>query len=51
MQIRIDRGTFDGHVDATFTFDPDASTKAEALASLEVTGARAHFDVGEGGED
>lgn len=43
--------TLDGHVDATFTFDPDASTKAQLLASLKVTGARAHFDVGEGGAD
>jgi hypothetical protein len=37
--------SFDGHVEGTFRFDPDAKDKEEFLKSLEVTEAHEHFDM------
>lgn len=39
--------SFDGHVEGTFRFDPDAKDKVEFLESLRVSRAREHFDMGD----
>jgi hypothetical protein len=38
--------SFDGYVEGTFRFDPDAEDKEEFLDSLKVTEANEHFDMG-----
>lgn len=39
--------SFNGHVEGTFRFDPDADDKEAFLDSLEISEAHAHFDMGD----
>lgn len=39
--------SFNGHVEGTLHFDPHARSKEELLASLELSEAREHFDMGD----
>ena len=39
--------SFDGHVEGSFQFDPEADDTEDYLQSLEVSEAHAHFDMGD----